>query len=159
MHFRYLDGRGRRTRDAAVLERIEELAIPPAWKDVWIASRAGAKLQATGYDKAGRKQYLYNPGYRAALEEAKYRFRPRIASARSSSTSSDLTRMPAFKRGGPRVFKYSWEGDVYNLTSKRLNDYVKISGRGAARFSRRSISPSVPPRRDFRSRNASRSGR
>lgn len=29
-------------------------------------------------------------------------------------------------RGGPRVFKYSWEGDVYNLTSKRLNDYVKI---------------------------------
>ena len=70
--FRYLDGRGKPIRDPAILERIEELAIPPAWTDVWIAARPGAKLQATGYDKAGRKQYLYHPGYRAAQEQAKY---------------------------------------------------------------------------------------
>jgi DNA topoisomerase-1 len=53
--FRYLDGRGRQIRDAAVLERSEGLAIPPAWKDVWISPRPYAKLQATGYDKVGRK--------------------------------------------------------------------------------------------------------
>jgi DNA topoisomerase I len=70
--FRYLDGRGKPIQDPAVLERIEELAIPPAWSDVWIAARPGAKLQATGYDKAGRKQYLYHPDYRAAQEQAKY---------------------------------------------------------------------------------------
>ena len=63
---------GRRIGDAAKLERVEQLAIPPAWKDVWISPSPRAKLQATGYDKAGRKQYLYHPAFRAAQEQAKY---------------------------------------------------------------------------------------
>ena len=70
--FRYLDGRGRRIDDPAKIERIEQLAIPPAWKDVWISPRAGAKLQATGVDKAGRRQYLYHPDFRARQEQAKF---------------------------------------------------------------------------------------
>jgi DNA topoisomerase I len=70
--FRYFDGGGRRITDAAQVERIEKLAIPPAWRDVEISPSARAKLQATGYDKAGRKQYLYHPDYRAAQEQAKY---------------------------------------------------------------------------------------
>lgn len=70
--FRYLDSRGREIRDPATIERIEGLAIPPAWKEVWIASRPRSKLQATGYDKAGRKQYIYHPDYRAEQDRAKY---------------------------------------------------------------------------------------
>src|SRR5438093_12374905 len=70
--FRYYDRRGREIRDATKLERIEKLAIPPAWRDVWISPSGKAKLQATGYDKAGRKQYVYHPDYRAAQEQAKY---------------------------------------------------------------------------------------
>jgi DNA topoisomerase IB len=70
--FRYHDARGREIRDLKTIERFERLAIPPAWKDVWIASRPGAKLQATGYDRAGRKQYLYHPEFRAAQERAKF---------------------------------------------------------------------------------------
>src|SRR5712691_3159142 len=70
--FRYFDQRGRRIGDAARLERVEQLAIPPAWKDVWISPSPRAKLQATGYDKAGRKQYLYHSSYRTAQEQAKY---------------------------------------------------------------------------------------
>jgi DNA topoisomerase-1 len=70
--FRYLDGRGRRIEDPDKIERIEELVIPPAWKDVWISPRAGAKLQATGVDKAGRRQYLYHPDFRARQEQAKF---------------------------------------------------------------------------------------
>lgn len=70
--FRYVDARGKEIRDAGVLARIERLAIPPAWKDVWIAVRPGAKLQATGYDAAGRKQYLYHPEFRARQERAKF---------------------------------------------------------------------------------------
>jgi DNA topoisomerase IB len=70
--FRYFDDRGRRITDPAKVERIEQLAIPPAWKDVWIAPGPRAKLQATGYDKAGRKQYLYHGDFRAAQEQAKY---------------------------------------------------------------------------------------
>ena len=70
--FRYFDNRGREIRDPGKVERVERLAIPPAWRDVWIAPTPGAKLQATGYDKAGRKQYLYHPDFRAAQEQAKY---------------------------------------------------------------------------------------
>jgi DNA topoisomerase-1 len=70
--FRYEDSRGRAITDEAALARIDALRIPPAWKDVWISSRVGAKLQATGVDKAGRRQYLYHPEYRARQEQAKY---------------------------------------------------------------------------------------
>ena len=46
--------------------------IPPAWRDVWISPRSGAKLQATGLDVAGRRQYLYHPDFRAQQEQAKF---------------------------------------------------------------------------------------
>ena len=80
-HFRYLDGRGRRITDPAKLERIQALAIPPAWKDVRISPRPGAKLQATGVDAAGRRQYLYHDDYRAAQEAAKFAKLVRFADA------------------------------------------------------------------------------
>jgi DNA topoisomerase I len=71
-----------------VLARIEALRIPPAWKDVWISPRPHAKLQATGIDKAGRRQYLYHPEYRARQEQAKYdklvRFAERLPALRQA---------------------------------------------------------------------------
>jgi DNA topoisomerase-1 len=70
--FRYVDADGRKITDEDKLERIRALAIPPAWKDVWIAPSVRTKLQATGIDAAGRKQYLYHPEYRARQEQAKY---------------------------------------------------------------------------------------
>jgi len=86
--FRYEDSRGRAITDEAALERIESLSIPPAWKDVWISPRAGAKLQATGVDKAGRRQYLYHPEFRARQEQAKYdrlvRFAERLPELRKT---------------------------------------------------------------------------
>jgi DNA topoisomerase IB len=204
--FRYLDREGREIRDEAALERIQRLAIPPAWKDVCISPSPRAKLQATGIDGAGRKQYLYHPDFRAAQEQAKYdgliRFAERLPALRTAmaehldrdgldrerisaialrlinlgwlrvgserharesrtygvttltkrhvtvrgnrvslsfrgkhriqvrstvvddelaAAMRELLRVP----GGARVFRYAWEGDLYNLTSKRLNDYVK----------------------------------
>jgi DNA topoisomerase-1 len=204
--FRYRDTRGRVIRDAATLARIEELVIPPAWKDVWISPRPGAKLQATGYDAAGRKQYLYHPAFRAAQEQEKYdsliRFGERLPVLRAAMAEhldqdeldrervsavalrlislgwfrvgseryaregtygvttllrrhvrvrgrrielafrtkggiqvrtelvdeelADAIRGLLAVRPGARVFKYRWDGDLYNLTSKRLNDYVKL---------------------------------
>jgi DNA topoisomerase I len=79
--FRYLDGRGNPIGDPAKIERIESLVIPPAWKDVWISPRPGAKLQATGVDKAGRRQYLYHPDFRARQEQAKFDKLVRFAEA------------------------------------------------------------------------------
>ena len=70
--FRYFDAKGRRIRDAATVERLESLAIPPAWKDVKVAPTPRAKLQATGIDTAGRRQYLYHPDFRARQEAVKF---------------------------------------------------------------------------------------
>jgi DNA topoisomerase IB len=58
--FRYLDPRGRAVRDAATLQRVRALAIPPAYREVWICPRANGHLQATGRDARGRKQYRYH---------------------------------------------------------------------------------------------------
>ncbi len=70
--FRYVDARGKKIDDPEQLERIRSLVIPPAWQDVWISPNAGAKLQATGVDAAGRRQYLYHSSFRAAQERAKF---------------------------------------------------------------------------------------
>src|SRR5437868_14987330 len=70
--FRYVDAHGNVIRDEAKVERIEQLVIPPAWKDVWISPSSAAKLQATGVDAAGRTQYLYHPDFRAQQDQAKF---------------------------------------------------------------------------------------
>ena len=203
--FRYYDARGIRIADERKLERIEALRIPPAWRDVWISPRPQAKLQATGIDSAGRRQYLYHPEYRARQEEEKYakliRFAERLPDlrltmsehmelepldrnwtcavalriidltwfrpgseeyARESQTYGVTTlrkrhvhvrgkeirfsfrgkRRLAVRRaivdaelgravealidtpGSPRLFRYGVDGELYNLTSRTLNDYV-----------------------------------
>jgi DNA topoisomerase-1 len=59
-------------RDAAELERIKALAIPPAYKKVWICPDPEGHLQAIGIDDRGRKQYRYHPRFREAQEETKF---------------------------------------------------------------------------------------
>ena len=70
--FGYVDARGDPVEDPAVLRRIGSLAIPPAWKDVWIAADANSHLQATGIDSRGRKQYRYHPAWRHDRDELKF---------------------------------------------------------------------------------------
>jgi len=63
---------GRRVTDAAVLVRIRSLAIPPAYRDVWICSHAKGHLQATGRDARGRKQYRYHARWRVHRDGTKF---------------------------------------------------------------------------------------
>jgi len=70
--FRYVDAHDVAITDEEQLERIEALAIPPAWTNVWVSPNPRARLQATGVDAAGRKQYRYHESYRAAQERAKF---------------------------------------------------------------------------------------
>ena len=70
--FVYLDEHGERIGDHEALERVRSLAIPPAWKDVWICSDPLGHLQATGIDAAGRKQNLYHPRWRERRDREKY---------------------------------------------------------------------------------------
>jgi DNA topoisomerase-1 len=203
--FRYFDARGKEITDKTAIERIESLAIPPAWRDVWISPSSRAKLQATGIDRAGRRQYLYHPEFRAAQERAKFdklvRFAERLPDLRKAmaehmerdpldpervcavavrlinlgwfrvgseryakayrtygittlskrhvsvrgsriafryrgkhrawvrtalvdeelaETVKELVKLP-----GRRLFRYELGGEVYNLTARRLNEYIR----------------------------------
>ena len=79
--FTYLDADGERVTDPEDLERIAELGIPPAWKDVWICPDARGHLQATGIDAAGRKQYLYHSQWRTRRDAEKFEEMTRFARA------------------------------------------------------------------------------
>jgi DNA topoisomerase I len=70
--FEYLDEGGERIIDEDTLERIRDLAIPPAWEQVWICADPLGHLQATGIDAAGRKQYLYHERWRERRDRAKF---------------------------------------------------------------------------------------
>ena len=70
--FSYTRAAGTAPVGAATRTRIESLAIPPAWTDVWICSDDLGHLQATGRDARGRKQYRYHPRWRAVRDEAKF---------------------------------------------------------------------------------------
>jgi DNA topoisomerase-1 len=70
--FRYVAPDGKAVRDKGTLARIQALAIPPAWNDVWICPWDNGHLQATGRDAKGRKQYRYHARWRNVRDEAKY---------------------------------------------------------------------------------------
>jgi DNA topoisomerase I len=70
--FRYFNAHGRRIRDTILLERIRQLAIPPAWDGVWICPDPKGHLQATGRDVRHRKQYRYHPEWRKLRDDTKY---------------------------------------------------------------------------------------
>jgi len=70
--FRYMTPENRRLAAAKELERIARLAIPPAYRNVWISMKARGHLQATGLDARGRKQYRYHPQWRQVRDSAKF---------------------------------------------------------------------------------------
>jgi DNA topoisomerase I len=160
--FRYYDARGNQITDETKLERIDELRIPPAWRDVWISPLAGAKLQATGIDSAGRRQYLYHPEFRARQEQEKFdnliRFAERLPALRAAMTEHmeldnfapervcaiavRLVNLGWFRVGSE---EYARRYRTFGITTLRKN-HVKIRG------SR--ISFSYPGKRRIRVRTA-----
>ncbi len=70
--FRYIATTGRVIRNTSEVARINKLAIPPAWTDVWICPDGRGHIQATGRDAKGRKQYRYHLTWRACRDETKY---------------------------------------------------------------------------------------
>jgi DNA topoisomerase-1 len=64
---------GTRIADASLRRRLNALAIPPAWTDVWICPDPDGHIQATARDARGRKQYRYHPSYREARDRSKFR--------------------------------------------------------------------------------------
>ncbi len=142
--FRYVDAQGRRITDEEKLERIKLLVIPPAWKEVWISASASSKLQATGIDAAGRKQYIYHPDFRAQQEQAKFdrliRFAEGLPDLRAAmaehmdNDALDRERVSAIatrliNRGWFRVGteRYAKESKTFGITTLRKS-HVRVRG-------------------------------
>ena len=70
--WQYLDDCGNPMTDPEIVTRIRELAIPPAWQDVWICPHPMGHIQAVGTDAAGRKQYLYHAKWRERRDQKKF---------------------------------------------------------------------------------------
>jgi len=71
-YWQYFDEDGERVTDREIIDRLNGLALPPAYTDAWFCKDANGHLQATGVDARGRKQYRYHPDYRARRDKKKY---------------------------------------------------------------------------------------
>ncbi len=149
--FTYLDAEGNRITDEDERARIEALAIPPAWTEVWIAATPDAHLLSTGRDDKGRKQYIYHPEWQAARQRMK--FDRLILFAQSLSQLRARCRHDLTLDGLPRDKvlaavvrlldrtliriggdEYAQENDSFGLTTMRRR-HVRFDKKGACTFS------------------------
>jgi DNA topoisomerase I len=145
--FSYRHSDGTVVDDAADLERVGGMAIPPAWTDVWISPDPAAHLQATGIDARGRKQYRYHARWRENRDELKFQdmesfgrvqpsLRARIERNLGREQHLDHRRILAlalrlldvglFRVGSDR---YARENHHYGLTTLQMSQVVVRGGR------------------------------
>jgi DNA topoisomerase-1 len=142
--FRYFDANSRLIRDVETLNRIRALAVPPAWKNVWICPNESGHLQAVGYDARGRKQYRYHALWRKVRDETKFyrmaafgkalpKIRRRVAADLKASglprhqVLATIVRLleTTFIRIGNE--EYTRQNHSFGLTTLRSH-HVKVSG-------------------------------
>ena len=129
--FSYQEEDGTTIADREVLERINELAIPPAWKDVWICPHPNGHIQATGIDDAGRKQYLYHPQWRENRDREKFAEMERFAKA-----------LPAMRERTPRPTSPGAASSASGCSPARCGCSTSGSSGSAASATRRRTRPS-----------------
>jgi len=77
----YFDADGKRIKDRDEIDRLNRIALPPAYANCWFSPDPHVHLLATGYDARGRKQYRYHPDWREAREAMKFELCPRFGEA------------------------------------------------------------------------------
>ncbi|SDE99507.1 DNA topoisomerase IB [Blastococcus aurantiacus] len=141
--FAYYDTDGALIKDDR-LDRIRGLAIPPAWRDVWICPWPNGHIQATGFDAAGRRQYRYHDQWRARRDAEKHErvleiahqlpdVRDEVVAAlrtrglnreRVLATAIRLLDLGAFRIGSEQ---YAEENGTYGLATLR-REHVRVRG-------------------------------
>ncbi len=143
-HWSYYDADGTRISDAATVDRLNSLGVPPAYERVWYSPHDNGHLQAIGYDAKGRRQYRYHTAFREKREGAKYDkcvdFGEALPTVRAR-VEADLAKrgLPRDKvvaavvrlldRGHIRVGNegYARENDSYGATTLRT-DHGEVKG-------------------------------
>jgi len=140
---------GRPIRDGETLTRIRSLAVPPAWRNVWICPDANGHLQATGRDAKGRKQYRYHPRWREVRDGNKYErmiafgralplirkrvqkdlARPGLPREKILATVARLLEVTLIRVGNE---EYAKQNESFGLATMR-NRHVRVNG-SALRF-------------------------
>jgi DNA topoisomerase IB len=150
--FELLDQRGRTIADADAKARVAALAIPPAWKEVWICPDPEGHLQATGIDDAGRRQYRYHEVWNQRRSRRKFDETlvfaaglPLLRQEVHDTLTAEAGRPSAeavlacvarlldvgFFRIGSET--YARENGTYGLTSMR-REHVQITAEGVVTF-------------------------
>ncbi|MEO8619151.1 MAG: DNA topoisomerase IB [Sphingomicrobium sp.] len=70
--WQYFDEHRKRITDAETIDRLDRIALPPAYTDAWFCKHENGHIQATGKDARGRKQYRYHPDYRSKQDASKF---------------------------------------------------------------------------------------
>lgn len=142
--FAFFDADGQRIRDEDEIIRIRKLAIPPAYRNVWICPLRNGHIQATALDAKGRKQYRYHPDWRAARDASKFSLMvafgealPKIrATVREHMSQRGLTRdkvlatvVALLEKTLIRVGndEYARTNQSYGLTTLR-DEHVEVEG-------------------------------
>lgn len=138
---------GRRIERRSEIDRLDALAVPPAWVDVEIARSPSAKVLARGIDAAGRVQTIYHPSFRRRQDRRKFerlqRFgralpglrarvdrdlrRRRLGPDRVTACVVHLIDLQLFRVGNP---EYAKRHRSYGITTLR-REHVALAGAGA----------------------------
>ncbi len=135
---------GARVTDAATLERIKALVIPPAWTDVWICPHPMGHIQAVGVDARGRKQYRYHDAWRERRDLEKFDHMLDFATALPALRTQVMTDLARPDLDKQRVLAcavrlldlgffrigsegYAEENQTYGLATMRKS-HVKVRG-------------------------------
>lgn len=141
----YYDPAGTLIRDPSERERLNAIALPPAYRDAWFCPAPNGHILATGYDDAGRKQYRYHPQFRSERESAKYDAcaafgkllplvrkrvdsdlsQPRVTRERALAAVVRLLDLSAIRVGNEQ---YARSNESYGATTLR-GDHVAIGAR------------------------------
>ncbi|MEX5302953.1 DNA topoisomerase IB [Kocuria sabuli] len=142
--FSYRHADGTKVEASEELERIRGLAIPPAWKDVWISPQPNGHIQATGVDDAGRRQYIYHPRWRELKDREKFdrvldfgdtlpRARPAVTRLlRAEGATEDKAYAAAFRLMDSAALRigneeYAQSNGSYGVTTL-LVQHVRVDG-------------------------------